>query len=554
MARFSIALRRQVRLVREQPPVMRGLAAATALVLVAALGTVASRVGGHDEQRVTAANGQNPDGSPSTDGSVGTPGASGKGKTAKPKPGSTSKPGAVITPGTPGSTTPGSGPTTPGVVTGPGVPTPTYTAVPGPKPTQPCTHKATDQGVTGSSVKVVFPYFDLTAVLNITGGSDETLENAKDAINAYVSEINAQGGIYCRKIDPIVTEFNPLNEADMDAKCRQWAEDDKVFAVVDSDAWHSTHQLCLTQDHHIPLLTGLGLASEWTKRGAPYLWWASPTAEQTVDNWALWSKAHGHLGSHKVGVIVSDKEEEKIGGARMVADLKRLGVAKPIYHVVPFDAAQAQPFIARAINDMSINGVDRLFMMLPFTTFATFLQAAESQDFYPKYMLSDYQSGLVTAEAVLGLQYAKSLEGAEGPSYIRLAVDEDPTLSNYAPAEKRCSAIWKKHTKPETPPAYHGGIAMRWCDHISQFALGLNLAGPNPTRANWAQAMASIKAYPAAMSPTFTWGPGDYAGADLVSAYRVHTSVGPGKCTEKAANGDNTCHASLEPFGRFRVF
>jgi hypothetical protein len=410
-------------------------------------------------------------------------------------------------------------------------------------------------------VKVVFPYFDLGPVLQVTGGSANT-EKAQDAINAYVSEINAQGGIYCRKIDPIVVQFNPLDDTEMDVYCRKWAQDDKVFAVVDSDAWHSTHQLCLTQDHHIPLLTGLGLTEQWPQRGAPYLWYAGATAEMTVDNWALSAQQHGHLDSgHHIGVILSDREEEHIGGARLKADLARLGRTgdnAPVYEEVPYDAAQAQPFINKAVNDFKIAKVDRLFMMLPFTTFSTFVKTAEQQNFYPKYLVSDFQSNIVTAQAVLSQLYPRSMEGAEGPSMVRLGLYDDQKLGNYVAAERRCDAIWKKHEPANQRHAGHGGIAMRWCDHITQFAEALRLAGPDPTRQKWTAAIATVHGYAAAMTPTLTWNPGVYAGAQVVAEYVVHLGEGPGKCPHDVfyedGNGNGSCHVMTEAYRPYRTF
>ena len=54
------------------------------------------------------------------------------------------------------------------------------------------------------------------------------------AINLYVNQINKSGGINGRKINPIIVQFDPTNDANQQALCRQWTEGSPaVFAVVD---------------------------------------------------------------------------------------------------------------------------------------------------------------------------------------------------------------------------------------------------------------------------------------------------------------------------------
>src|SRR5258707_4373252 len=102
---------------------------------------------------------------------------------------------------------------------------------------------ASDRGVSATKIKVVFPYADLGPIGAATG-LDPGTEDEPTAIKAYVNDINSRGGVNGRLIDPEIVKYNPLDDAEMRADCKDWTESQEVFAVVDSYGWHDDHQLC----------------------------------------------------------------------------------------------------------------------------------------------------------------------------------------------------------------------------------------------------------------------------------------------------------------------
>ena len=70
------------------------------------------------------------------------------------------------------------------------------------------------RGVTTTSINVVFPVVNLNALASTYGfaGDVEYTEQAK-AIHLFVNQINTSGGINGRKINAIISSYNPANDA-----------------------------------------------------------------------------------------------------------------------------------------------------------------------------------------------------------------------------------------------------------------------------------------------------------------------------------------------------
>ena len=544
MASTTLMYRRALRTLHEQPLLVRCTAAAVVAILLidaVALGAKSTSSGSSDKSAtggrrstVVAGRGPNSIGSDATasgaPASVGPAGGAGSG-------GGGGGGGGSILGGDPG---------------GPGGPRPPLTA--------------SDQGVSETAVKVVFPWFDISAYTQVSGTStDQPLEAGPDSINAYVNYINSNGGLDGRMIDPIIEQFNPLDERDMEEKCRKWTEDDKVFAVVDSQAWHSSHQLCITADHGTPLVTNLGLSAKWPQDGAPFLWYTGPTTEETVDDWVLWMVESGQITKdNKLGVVTGVKEEEKLGAAEIKRALDKAGidVSKVDFAEIPgytADIGLAQPAIAATVSRMSGEHVDRLLMGLSALVFTTWMNQADAQNFFPQYELSDFNNTITVALALLASDHPKSLKGAVGPTYIRLGEVSTDKGGTFSPAQQLCADIWQA----ANPSAAHidgTGVAMRWCDNIFVFSEAARRATRANqgalTRQNWAEAMASIQNVELGMTPNISFGPGDYSGPNMSKVVVLHTQEAD-FCkarSDTAYDSSDFCLEEIAPYGPMRRF
>src|ERR1700683_2355254 len=81
------------------------------------------------------------------------------------------------------------------------------------------------RGVSAHAINVVFPVVAINSVAGQLGFAEDKEYNEQTyAINLYVNQINASGGIHGRKINPIISRFDPSNAAEMRALCKQWTQ------------------------------------------------------------------------------------------------------------------------------------------------------------------------------------------------------------------------------------------------------------------------------------------------------------------------------------------
>ena len=214
------------------------------------------------------------------------------------------------------------------------------------------------RGVTAHSINVAFPVANLSALSGQLGfaGDVEYSEQVK-AIDLFVHQVNATGGINGRMINPLITSFDPTNDAALHALCTDWTQGSPpVFAVLDGvGTWSGDSQLCLTQQGHTPLLSQWTTVSNWTTAGSPYLWWTGPDDAAILAATVDWGHRSGLLGgSRKVGVLAGDRaSDQEALNEYLLPDLKRIGV-KPLVVTIP-----AQPSETAATSSSALVAVER---------------------------------------------------------------------------------------------------------------------------------------------------------------------------------------------------
>jgi len=109
------------------------------------------------------------------------------------------------------------------------------------------------QGVTDTDVKLGVSLIDFSCIRQFT---DNIRENQDKNYKIYIDAVNAAGGVAGRKIVPVFHQFCPINQQQVATGCTQFAEDDKVFAIVGNvyDTSGSV-QVCLAKQHKIPIMS-----------------------------------------------------------------------------------------------------------------------------------------------------------------------------------------------------------------------------------------------------------------------------------------------------------
>ncbi|MCU1594532.1 MAG: hypothetical protein JWO12_1924 [Frankiales bacterium] len=230
---------------------------------------------------------------------------------ATPGAGATQAPAVVRVPRTPGSLPgqPGSSlgnPTGPGRQSGKGTTTaPGTSSAPGAFGTVPGGNSscgrtgATDQGITATTITVGIVVVDLGAA-----SSTISLPSAADqekAYNAAFNDLNARGGVRCRKVVLKYYSDNPLDSSAEHKSCLQMAQD-KVFAVF-NNLFSSTEQTCIAKNH-IPNVWYTPPHTPDVKKYAPYILSWQADYDKLIHHYINGANGLGFFkGMKKVGVL-----------------------------------------------------------------------------------------------------------------------------------------------------------------------------------------------------------------------------------------------------------
>jgi hypothetical protein len=398
------------------------------------------------------------------------------------------------------------------------------------------------RGVTKSTINVVFPVVNLQALASVYGfaGDVEYTEQAK-AIKLFVGQINSAGGINGRKINPIISYFNPASESDMRALCKDWTQGSPAaFAVLDGVGdWTGDNELCITQEGHTPFIGQWTTVSNWTQEGSPYLWWTGPDDASILQAVVQWGHSAGLLGGQrKVGIIVGDRASDQLAlNDYLLPDLKRIGV-EPVVQTIPAEPAETAATGSDApliVEKLRAAGVDSVIPLVPFNAFLPVLSAETQQKYFPKLLLSDYESSIESALGLLPVPYEKALDGQEGLTTETLGGIDDSrpeAQGGYDPGVRSCWTTWHK-AYPAIPKGNMNdfieeqGPVQGWCQEIRLFAQAATMAGADLNRRTFVEAMSKIKNYPGGYSPILSFGPDKFSGPTEYEVVSLHTNTPP---------------------------
>ena len=316
-----------------------------------------------------------------------------------------------------------------------------------------------NRGVSATSINVVFPVVAINSLAGKEGFSaDKEYNEQIPAIHLYVNQINNSGGINGRKINPIIVQFDPTNDANMQSLCRQWTQGSPaVFAVIDGiGTWQQDDQLCVTQQGQTPLLSAWSTTTNWTDLGSPYLWWTGPDMAPVLSAVVQWGQTSGRLGhGKKVGVVVSDQAPDQAAlNDFLLPDLKKVGITPMVQTVAgsTSQTATTNSDAQLAVEKFKAAGVQSVIPLLRENAFFPYIGAENSQKYFPQLLLSDYQSTIQVALGLIPVPYEQALNGQEGVTTETLGgIDDDrpQAQGGYDPGTRSCYTTWHAyHPKP----------------------------------------------------------------------------------------------------------
>ncbi|MGP8058191.1 MAG: ABC transporter substrate-binding protein [Acidimicrobiales bacterium] len=414
------------------------------------------------------------------------------------------------------------------------------------------------RGISGNTINVAFPVVSLNSLAGKEGfAQDVEFGEQVKAIHFFVNEINKQGGINGRKINPLIANFDPTDEASMRALCKDWTEGSPAaFAVIDGvGTWTGDNQLCITQEGHTPLISQWTTVSNWTQEGAPYLWWTGPDDAAIIQATVNWGLQSGLLGEgRKVGVIAGDRASDQDAlNQYLIPDLQRAGVNATVETIAadPSETATTNTEAPLVVQKLKAAGVNSLIPLIPFNVFFPVLQAQTQQQYDPRLLLSDYEESITSALGLIPIPYEQALDGQEGVTTQTLGGFDDArpeSQGGYDPGVRSCYEDWHKaYPNPvgTSQSAYieEQGPIQAWCTSIRLFATAARNAGSDLNRRTFVEAMSKIQNFPGGFTPVLSYGPNKYYGPTQYQVVELHNNVPPSSACKLKTNGQpqGTC-------------
>ncbi len=397
------------------------------------------------------------------------------------------------------------------------------------------------RGVTATTVNVVFPVVSLNSEAGKYGfATDVEYGEQTKAIKFFVDQINKAGGIDGRKINPIIASFDPTDAAEDQALCKDWTEGSPAaFAVLDGiGTWQGPNQLCVTEEGHTPLISNWTTVSRWTQQGAPYLWWTGPDQTPLLQALVNWGLSSGRLGgSNKVAVIVGDRASDQAALKVLLPDLRNAGVDPTVEEIAadPSESASTSAEALLIIQKLKAAGVTSVVPLIPFNVFFPLLGAQKQQGYYPKLLLSDYESSIESALGLIPQPYEAALDGQEGVTTETLGgFDDDRPESQggYDAGVRACYEAWHKAYPNPVPGAESSyieeqGPIQGWCNVINLFATAARMAGHDLNRRTFVEAMSKVTDFPGGYSPVLSYGAHKFYGPTQYQVVKIHNNVPP---------------------------
>lgn len=307
--------------------------------------------------------------------------------------------------------------------------------------------KSYGPGVTADSVKVGITLVNFDLIKDLPDVSEVRL-NQQQIYQAYIDNINANGGIAGKKIVPVYKLYLPVGSAGLITVCTALTEDDNVFATIGT--YYDTSgdaQLCMAKQHKRALLT-FDL-NQGTLKAAPPGLIVTPgyTPERSVKIMLdLLQKEH-KLDGKTVGVM-GNASSANVVNQTIVPELKKLGVktgAVGILSISDTDTTTAQSQLDSLIERWKTENVDTIFISSKEAAALRFVQKLRKE--LPNVqLLGDDATVLTNAQGAV-------LDKLKPNPYEGIIVAAGPTHKEYenGPNWKYCKDIYKKQTGKDAP-------------------------------------------------------------------------------------------------------
>ena len=249
-------------------------------------------------------------------------------------------------------------------------------------------------GVSGTTVKLAFGLTSIQGPVanGIFGIATPAQQQA--GFQAVVDGVNAEGGIGCKKIVPSYVEINPVNQEELQTKCREIA-DSGVFAFLDSGSYTTYPAVECFGQRKLPYFGGYFANVDRLTRNYPYLFNLN-LLDTTYRNALLVFKQQGTFdaanGFKKLGFLYRNCDGPLVAATK--STLKDVVGSWSDYSVGCPTVLALESDLQQAILQFRRDGVTHVFTLGMLGDMSAFTRDANGQGYKPKYTIAD--DGLVS--------------------------------------------------------------------------------------------------------------------------------------------------------------
>ncbi len=411
---------------------------------------------------------------------------------------------------------------------------------------------ASDVGVTESTIKVGVAILDTSKLAAFAGGDVfgelASVDSQRKIWRAFIDDVNREGGILGRTIQPAYYTLDVTSPSDQRAACNQWTETDRVFAVFalgSLSVFGGAGELCVAVEHQTLLIedTPQTVAASFAKAGGLIINGQS-SATRAIGDMAYALDHYGKLSGRKIGLITDQGQGEAIAKEGLIPALGRLGQALVYTAVVSTDPSQGPAQAVSQVAQMRAAGVDAVIDATSFVNMTAFVSAAQNQGWRPRYLVSSYDGN--DAATFLG-GMPSSFDGATVITYNPYdASASHPEDAVSASCRDRYNQLTGSTYKPGDLDATTLPSITRPCAQLRMFVAAGTAVGSSLSRRALSSAV-QAPGFPVLMNGLGgSWGPGKTDYNDVVRPMVWGPSDGSShNCTQ---NGQRCWNDAGEPW------
>jgi len=402
--------------------------------------------------------------------------------------------------------------------------------------------EATDDGITADAVSITHIRVTLEDLEGL--GFAIPIGDPADQAEKFVGIINERcGGINGRLLELTTVEAPPIAPSGQDpnaiaqAACIEATEDNLAVFAWSGSGWGGNGGAgCVTGNHETVYITTYNITDEEIANSDGRLFSTSLAPVDGLRYAAQVLNSEGAFEGKTIGIVHTDSAgESEIVQQGLVDTLDELGV--PVQRVDEIGCAggsNCTSGVIESVQGMIADGVDVIFPLMNVISMPGYISEMVTQGVQPgdvQFYNTGFnaQSGDLVSSKVIafggeeaGALYDGTIIIASGATGTFRLPDFEPS-----PYSEMCNREYQEAggdtytaDDPETNSAY--GATVGSCTFVRLIARAVDAAGPNPTRADLAAALAGIGAFDQGGEIPGSFGPDKFTAPNQLNKMTFH--------------------------------